>query len=503
MLRVSFAASMVLALGGCTLGPNFRTPPWASPASWLGGRKEALPAEHSRPVAAPVDPAWWNLFRDRQLTALERRVTGENLDIQAAAARLGESRAQLGIARSAAFPTLNANASYEHQKASNVGVFASAPNPIGANGAFGNTQGGLKSGNLSAFDVYQWGFGAAWELDLFGSVRRSVEAASASVEAAAEAQRATLLASLAEVARDYINLRGIQAQLHIARDNVQTAQQSLALTQQRAAGGVTTDLDVANAAAQVRSVSAQIPNLQQQEAAAINALSLLLGQPPNALRTELAQPKPVPPVPPRVPVGLPAELARRRPDIRQAEAQLHSATANIGVAVAQFYPTVTLTGSFGAQSLQPWHVFDLNARQFGIGPGITVPIFQGGELTATLQLREAQQAEAAINYQKTVLQAWHDVDNALTAYQAEQARRDQLIAAEAQNRRALSLAQSRYQEGVADFLSVLVAEQALLSTQQQLATSTTTVSDNLVALYEALGGGWEVGLPREPTPGRK
>ncbi len=455
--------------------------------------------EPSEPVAAPVDPDWWTLFNDGELTTLERRVAAENLDVRVATTRLAESRAQLGVARSAEFPTFNANGSYTREKASNVGQFAAAPNPLGANGEFGNSAGGLRSANLAPFSVYQAGFDASWELDLWGGVKRSVESATASVQAAAEARRAALLSSLAEVARDYIALRGVQTQLHIARDNVHTAEQSLQLTQQRAAGGVTTDLDVANASAQLRSTMAQIPGLEQQEAAEINALSLLLGQPPNALRGDLAEARPVPPVPPRVPVGLPSELARRRPDVMQAEAQLHAATATIGVAVAAFYPSVTLSGSIGLQALQPSHFFSFNARDYAAGPGITIPIFQGGQLKATLQLRKAQQEEAAVNYQKTVLQAFHDVDNALTAYQTEQARRDQLVLAVAQNQRALALAQSRYQQGVADFLTVLDAERSLLSSQQQLADSTTTVSENLVALYKALGGGWETDLPRKTT----
>ena len=289
----------------------------------------------------------------------------------------------------------------------------------------------------------------------------------------------------------------------IARDNVRTARQSLNLTQQRAAGGVTTDLDVANASAQLRTTLAQIPSLEQQEAQSINALSLLLGQPPNALRTELATAKPIPPVPPRVPVGLPSELARRRPDIRQAEAQLHAATADIGVAQANFYPSLNLTGSFGLQSLQFGKVFNLNSKQYAVGPGLTIPIFQGGQLRSTLQLRQAQQQEAAISFQRTVLQAWHDVDNALTAYQAEQTRRDELVQAVAENRRALGLAQSRYQQGVADFLTVLVAQSSLLGAQQQLASSTTAVSSNLVALYKALGGGWETDMPDEQKTAAK
>ena len=296
--------------------------------------------------------------------------------------------------------------------------------------------------------------------------------------------------------RSYIQLRGIQLQLQIARDNAKTAQQSLQLTQQRATGGVTTDLDVANAAAQLRSTEADIPRLEQQESEFINAISLLLGQPPNTLQAELIKPKRVPPIPPRIPVGLPSELARRRPDIRQAEAQLHAATADIGVAVANFYPSVTLSGSVGLQSLQPWQMFNLNARNYAAGPGITIPIFEGGQLKATLVLRKAQQQEAAIVYQKTVLGAWHEVDNALTAYRTEQVRRERLAQAVAQNQRALALAQSRYQEGVADFLQVLTAQQNLLSTQQQFALATTNVSANLVAVYKALGGGWETQMPR-------
>ncbi|MDR3535539.1 MAG: efflux transporter outer membrane subunit [Acetobacteraceae bacterium] len=495
LAKWSVALTVALLLGGCTVGPDFTAPEWASPSSWFGPPKPKANQPLSYAVAQPIDPNWWELFHDPQLTGLERRVAAENLDVQVAAVRFEESRQQLANARAAQFPTLSANASYTRQKPSNNGIFAAAPDAAGASGASGSTTGGLRATGIQPFNVYQTGFDAAWEIDLWGSVRRSVESATASSQAAEEARRSVLLASLAEVARDYILLRGTQTQLQIARDNVHTAQQSLQLTQQRAAGGVTTDLDVANASAQLRTTASQIPSLEQQEATLINALSLLLGQGPNALRAELQSAKPVPPVPPTVPVGLPSDLARRRPDIRQAEAQLHAATATIGVATAAFYPSVTLTGSVGLQALNFDHAFDLNSRQYALGPGITIPLFQGGQLRAQLHLTEAQQQEAAINYQKTVLQAWHDVDNALTAYQAEQARREQLTQAVAENRRALGLAQSRYQEGVADFLTVLDAERSLLASQQQLADSTTTVSANLVALYKALGGGWETDMP--------
>ena len=502
--RLALAAGLLgaAAITGCTVGPNFERPSLLSPASWFAGPKEAVMRPRSVPVAEAVDPNWWGLFHDPVLTRLERRVAAENLDVKVAGIRFAESRAQLGVARSALFPTLGGNTSYVRQQASNNGIFAiipSAAGATGANGVAGNSTGGVQGHGLQPFDLFQGGFDASWEVDLWGGVQRSVESATASTEAATEAKRSALLSSLAEVARDYIQLRGVQTQLQIARDNVRTARQSLNLTQQRAAGGVTTDLDVANASAQLRTTLAQIPSLEQQEAQLINALSLLLGQPPNALRADLATRAPVPPVPPRVPVGVPSELARRRPDIREAEAQLHAATADIGVAQANFYPSLNLTGSFGLQSLQFSHIFDLKSKQYAVGPGLTIPIFQGGQLRSTLELRKAQQQEAAITFQKTVLQAWHDVDNALTAYEAEQTRRDELSHAVSDNRHALALAQSRYQQGVSDFLTVLDAERSLLAAQLQYADSTTTVSSNLVALYKALGGGWETDMPEEKT----
>ncbi len=392
------------------------------------------------------------------------------------------------------------------QKASNNGAFAglsAIAAGTGANGAAGQTAGGVQGGKLGAINIYQYGFDSTWELDLWGKVRRSVEAANANVTATAEERRDTLLTSLAEVARDYLQLRGTQARLQIARDNLKTAQQSQELTRERAEGGVTTDLDVANASAQVATFAAQVPPLEQQEREYINALSLLLGQPPQALVSELATARPVPPVPPQIPVGLPSELARRRPDIRQAEAQLHEATATIGVAEANFYPSFTLTGSVGIQGLQPWNLFTLNSLLYALGPSVNIPIFEGGRLKATLALRQDQQKEAAVVYQRTALNAWHEIDNSLSAYQAEQRRRDQLTEAVVQNERAVSLAQSRYQQGVADFLQVLDAQRSLFATQQELAISTTAVDTDLVAIYKALGGGWENDFPDQQSVAAK
>jgi NodT family efflux transporter outer membrane factor (OMF) lipoprotein len=495
------AATSCLLAAGCTVGPDFAAPDNKAPVGWFASRTVPKPVR-SEAVAEPIDPNWWKLFNDPQLTALENRVAAENLDVRIATLKLAESRAQRGVVAAAQFPTLGGNASYQYEKASNNGVFALlGPDAAGNStpgtqaGGTGFGAGGINGSSLPPFSLYQYGLDASWELDLWGKVRRQVESADAAINASQEAQRDALLSSLAEVARDYIDLRGAQLRERIAEENLKSSQDALKLTQERASGGLTTDLDVANAAAQVRTTAAEIPPIQQDQDRLINALSLLLGEPPNALRSDLEQAKPVPPVPPRVPVGVPAELARRRPDIRQAEAQLHEATANIGIAVANFYPSVTLGGSVGIQGLQAANLWTLNSRQFGLGPSISIPIFEGGQLKANLQLTEATQQEAAVNYQRTVLRAWHDVDNALTAYEDTQRRRDQLVLAVAQNQRALGLATDRYQQGVADFLEVLDAQTRLLSNQQQLAIATTNVSDNLVALYKALGGGWETALP--------
>ena len=311
-----------------------------------------------------------------------------------------------------------------------------------------------------------------------------------------ESRRDTLVSSLAELARDYINLRGTQTLIRITRDNLKVEEEILNVTKVRQEKGLVTGLDVEQAASQVESVKAQIPQLQQQEVQGINTISLLLDEPPLGLSRELIAARSVPPNPPRVPVGLPSELARRRPDIRMAEAQLHAAVANIGVAIAEFYPSVRLNADPTFQALEPRNLFKGTSLQYmQVGPSITVPIFQGGRLKAQLTLQEKRQQEAAIAYHKTVLSAWHDVVNALTAYRSEQQRRDRLRAQVDHARQALVLARSRYEQGVADFTTLLQNAQTVLSAEQQLAQSTTNVSIDLVALYKALGGGWELTYP--------
>lgn len=505
------AAGLAVLLAGCTLGPDFSEPSLFAPATWFTSRPKPPPVA-SQTVPEPLDPAWWKLFGDPILTELAEQVAASNLDVRLATIRLAESRQQRGIAASSQFPTLNGNASYTREKISNRGVAGlfggggsggGGGNLASSSNGLGGTSNGIPSGVVSGnkgvppFDLFQYGFDASWEVDLWGRVARGVESADASLLASAETRRNTLLVSLAELARDYIQFRGQQRDLEITRQTLASDQQSLTLTQQRARAGLVTELDVANAAAQVATTSAQIPLLEQQAAVTVNALSLLLGQTPGALSAKLATPQPVPPVPPTVPVGLPSELAQRRPDIRQAEAQLHVATAEIGAAEADFFPKITLSGSVGLQALQFKNLGNWDSRMYSGGPSISLPIFEGGRLRYTLDLRKAQQQEAAVVYQQTVLQAFHDVDNALTAYAAEQQRRDALARAVTQAQRAVGIARQQYTQGLGTFLDVLTAQRTLFAAQQQFADSTTTVSTNLVQLYKALGGGWEGSFPRD------
>lgn len=507
-LRLSPLLGLFLGalLAGCSVGPNFMPPdPGLPQTSFLAtaGHEPTQRNTASSVALAPPDPDWWSIFHDRRLIELERRVADANLDVKTATLRLAESRFQRNVTAAAQFPALNGSTSYERQKPSEnglLGLFSQGFSGQSANGSYGSGAGGIPGSLISPFSLWQYGFDASWELDLWGKIRRQVEFADAQAAVAAEQRRGVLVSSLAELARDYMQLRGVQMQIKIANDNLVTSRQILDVTRTRAQRGLTTGLDVEDAAAQVEAVRAQLPDLERQQSEAINALSLLLGEAPGALAGELITPGAVPPTPPRLPVGIPSELARRRPDIRQAEAQLHAATADVGVAVGDFYPSVQLNGSVGFQALDLKNLWKGTSLQYALGPNVTLPIFEGGRLKATLAMRTAQQQEAAVAYHETVLKAWHDVVNALVAYRTERERHLRLKAQAAHARAALDLGRARYNDGVAQFITVLDAERTLLQAEQQAATSETTVAVDLVALYKALGGGWETTFPVRPEP---
>lgn len=506
VIRRVGALLLALAATGCVVGPDFRSPEVTSPAGFSDITAKKIPTAPvknvSIPVASAPPAAWWTIFRDPELTSLEQRAAAANLDVQIAAARLEEARYQRQVVGSEQYPTANANGSYTNEQASKKGLFAafgksaapaSSTNAATvANGAGGLAGGAKPNSTLSnPFNLWSYGFDASWEPDFWGKVAREIESADASVQSSEAQVREALTTVLAEVARDYVHLRGVQRSMAITRENLAIARDSLRISQDKFAGGLVTELDVANARTQVATTAAQLPALEVSESADINQIAQLLGAQPASLRSELVTPKALAALPPTVPIGLPSDLLQRRPDIAQAEAQLHSATADIGVAEASFYPSITLSGSASLQALQFRDLGSWQALQYAIGPVISMPLFEGGRLIGTLELRKAQQKEAALTYQKTVLGAWHEVANALDSYEAEQRRRDQLQAAVAAARLGTQLARQRYQQGLADFLSVLDSQRAQLSAEQQLSEVTTNLSTDVVAIYKALGGGWE------------
>ena len=485
LARLCALAAALAFLAGCNAGPDFAPPDPGLP-------NDAFSAREARGAAAPPSPTWWKAFHDPVLTELEARVAAANLDVRTATIRLAESRFQRGVAASAQLPSINANGKYQYELYSQNGIAGLLTSLVPSSSATGVT--------IPAISDYTVGFDASWELDLWGHVRRSVESADAQVEQSAELRRDALVSSLAELARDYVQLRGAQTQIAIANENLRIARDIQKLAEERQTKGVATGFDAQTSAAQAESVSARIPTLRSDKSQYSNAIGFLLDEPPGALQGQLGPRKTRSLAPPGLPsLGVPSELARRRPDIRAAEARLHAATADIGVAVAAFYPTIKLNGVVSLDALDAKNLFKASSLQYNAGPSVVLPIFDAGRLKSTLELRKAEQQEAAIAWHKTVLQAWREVVDALTAYRREEERRAGLKREMEHSRQALDIARSRYKNGVGEFLAVLDAERSYLQATQDYETSTTNVSLDLVSLYKALGGGWEGSFPEGPV----
>src|ERR1700742_2373902 len=471
--RRLLVVALALAPLGCAVGPNFKKPDAQVPSGWSGA--SASNAVNSDPATVV---SWWSTFQEPTLSSLIERSTESNLDLRAAVLRITEARAQKDVANAAFFPTASANASFTRQRLSDTTTTGAVFTNFG-----GVTIPGMPSVNFpNPYNQFQLGASASWEPDLFGRVRRSVEAANADLQASVEDQHAVLVSLCADVARNYVELRGAQLRMEVTRRSLATQKDLYELTKQRQAVGLTTDLDVANAGAQFDSTQALVPQIEREVTGDINQLSLLMGRAPDSLRVELESVKPVPQVPPLLPVGLPADLARRRPDIRQSETKLHAATARIGVAVGDLFPRLTLTAGGGTQSQSASDLLKWASRFGSIGPTFEVPIFDGSRW-ATVRLQNVRAQQAALDYERTVLAALHEVENALAAYKSDRDRGVALASAVAQSRDALELARARYSSGVANFIDVLDAERILQQNELALATNTTAISTHLVAIY--------------------
>jgi NodT family efflux transporter outer membrane factor (OMF) lipoprotein len=457
------------------VGPDYHPPSTDTPAEW---GEVSSPDEAARQGSAQV-AMWWTVFNDPELTSLLEWAAENNLDLQQATARIQQARALRTITASSLWPTVVAQGSYARERGS-----ANAPS--------------FEPGDQ--FNLYQVGFDASWELDVFGGNRRAVQAAEAELQAAELQRDAVLVSLLGEVGSDYIAYRSLQQRIGIANENVKTQQDTLALTQRLFNAGLATDLDVARAEAQVATTAAQIPQLTTEAQQAMHGLGVLLGEPPMTLADELSYATPIPHGPAVVDVGIPSDVLLQRPDLRTAERGAAAATAEIGVAMRDLYPRFYITGLGALQSLRASDLFDWHSRAMSIGPSITWTVFDAGLTRATVRLRTAQQQAQVAAYRSVVLQAFAEVEDALVGYAQAQVRRDSLVTAVNANQRAADRSLQLYTQGLTDFLSVLEAQLNLFTSQDQLALSQRDIALELVALYKALGGGWDVAAGPPPPP---
>ncbi|HTV47636.1 MAG TPA: efflux transporter outer membrane subunit [Phycisphaerae bacterium] len=474
---------------GCMVGPNYSPPETKSPATFSELPAAATQPAATRPAATtqPAYPhqvtleqreadlsAWWNQFNDPELNSLITQAMSSNLDVQLAISRVQQSRAVLNGSVANLLPEFTGNASFNRQKPSY--------NP---------------GGHQEISNNYLADIDASWEIDIFGGIRRGIESASASLAASEYDQQDALVVVTSEVALDYVQLRGIQRQIEVVQNNISAQQGTVKMTQQlfNNGNGFGNSLAVQQAQAQLATTEALLPPLKISEDQTIHALSVLLGEEPGTLMKTLSVTAPIPHPPSSVPVGMPADLLWRRPDIRSAEESLHAATAQIGVAVSNLFPTFTLTGSGGFSSNHSANWLDVNSLFYQFGPQISWDLWDFGRVNATIDQDKALADQALITYKQTVLTALQETEDALIALQQDQIHREQLAGVVVADQKVFNLSMQLYQNGLDTFLDVLTAQQALLSAQDSYVLSLTAVDTDLITLYNALGGGWEATPP--------
>jgi multidrug efflux system outer membrane protein len=448
------------------VGPDYELPVTADlPASFAN----AKPAEFSD---RDIEMQWWKLFNDPQLSTLIDSTISHNYELKVARANLSEARALYLETGLNLLPTVTSHANYTEQKRST--------------GSFNNRTGVFPR----ELKLYNTGFDASWEIDFFGRVRRNVEASNDEVEAQEASLRDIGVSLIAEAARNYFELRGLQNQLAVAQKNADNQAQTLEMTRVKLENGRGTELDTSRALAQLESTKASIPRLESAIAQAIHRLSVLTGQMPDALTGRLAQSAPLPKAPDAIRIGSPEQLLRRRPDIRIAERSLAAATARIGVATADLFPRVTFVGSLSLEASTLSGIVAPGSESYSVGPKISWAAFDLGRVYARIKAADARAEASLAQYEQTVLTALEETENALVNYRQERARRGSLLAAAQASEKATELAHLRYREGVSDFLTVLDSELRLLQDQSQLAQSETATATALTAVYKTLGGGW-------------
>lgn len=456
----------VLAIGGCAVGPDYETPQLVLPAHWGGEREGRAPA---RPALAQ----WWRRLNDPVLNDLVVEAVEGNLDVATAKAKVRAARASYRQQVGGLFPQVTGNAS----------------------GTRGDSGGGVSNGGDvtvdNSYGEYQAGFDASWELDIFGANRRGVEAARYGIDASVDDLDAALLTLLGDVASNYLDARGYQAQIALARRTAASERETEALTRRKLEAGAATAVDVSNAAGQAAGTEADIPELQASYAASVHRLSVLTGQPPTALSERMKKARPVPAPGARVARGIPADVLTMRPDVRAAERLLGQSTALIAQAEANRYPAVSLTGTINATGAQLGDLARSSSISWSFGPTLTVPIFTGGQLKAAVEQAEAERDQSFVAYKAAVLTALEDVENASVSLAQQRIKSQKLSASAAGYREAARLSRTLYEGGSSSFLDVLTAERSLYTAETSLIQSRVATAKYYVALNKALGGGWD------------
>jgi multidrug efflux system outer membrane protein len=467
--RVTLALVAVV-LTSCTVGPQYVPPHQSLPPRFIERTDDTATA------LGDEGDLWWKNFNDPILDRLVSQALRSAPDILEAGARLREARALAGVARAEHYPTANANGAYDRERGSDYV-------PIGV------PPGGLGQGINS--NLWQLGFDASWEMDIFGGVRREIEAANATYQGTVESRRDVTIVLIAEIARTYVALRGAQRQIEVARSNLAIQKDTLELTRSLLDAGLSPILDVLQIQAQVSDTQASIAALEGDARADIYRVGLLVGELPENLVKELQVPRPIPRSVDRTPVGLPSDLLRRRPDIRAAEQQIAASNARIGVATADLYPHFSLTGLAGLESFDSSTFLKSGARYFMVGPNFTWLIFDASRVRFRIDAEKARTDQAVVAYQRTVLSALQEVETALSSYATTEVRRRNLESERETDAQAVTVATRLYREGVESFLPVLIAEQSLSSADDRLAQSERDAALALIAINKALGGGWQ------------
>ncbi|KUG29367.1 rnd efflux system, outer membrane lipoprotein cmec [hydrocarbon metagenome] len=511
-LAFAVALCPAVLLGGClAIGPDYRQPSLDAPPRFVqtaGQGREPGP----EPAGAAHDlenAAWWASFDDPILDHLIAKAMAGNLDMVQARARVRQARADVKTARAALFPSVDVSGS---STTSANGLLDAGTGTTASSGSGGGSGGGSSGAASTAVGtenaattattttLFTAGFDASWEIDIFGGKRREREAARATLEAGIWDMEATRLTLLAEVAENYMALRAAQEQLDIARRNLKSQEETVAVTRERFRLGLTSQLDVAQAEGQAASTAADPPRLAATVSQAIHRLGVLTGQPPENLVALLSPSRPQPSVALAVAAtGLPADLMARRPDLRRAERQLAAASAEIGAAVAELYPRFDLTAGLGLQGVSPSNIAGFSTWYWSVIPGVSWPLFDMGSARAGVEKKRAVFDEALAAYRQAFHTALEDVENALADYYAESERRQRLTASVAAYEQARRLAEIRYGKGLTTFLDVLVIDASLYAAQTELSQSEAALRVSLVSLYKALGGGWKAaGDPARP-----